>query len=124
MTQNTHIILAEILVLVGTAGAGGTTPLASAKISARLKRVQGHLSPVNNTRRLPHGAAHPHPLIPPRPAPSRPSPSTSTRLPHGAAWHTAPRPRRDPHPVIVIILASPTVPPAPPASPRNIIVLC
>ena len=33
--------------LVGLAGAGGMAPPASTRIFARLKRVQGHSSPVN-----------------------------------------------------------------------------
>ena len=39
--------LAEILVLVGTAGASGMTPPSSTRISARMKCVQEHSSPVN-----------------------------------------------------------------------------
>ena len=43
----TRFSLPEILVLAGTTGAGRMTPPTSARISARLKRVQGHVSPVN-----------------------------------------------------------------------------
>ena len=43
----THCSLAEILVLAGAAGAGGMAPPANTRISARLKRVIGHSSPVN-----------------------------------------------------------------------------
>ena len=43
----TRFSLAEILVLAGTAGAGGMAPPASTRISARLKRDQEHSSPVN-----------------------------------------------------------------------------
>ena len=39
--------LAEILVLVCTAGAGGMAPPASTRISARMKRVQENVSPAN-----------------------------------------------------------------------------
>ena len=39
--------LAEILVLAGTAGAGGMAPPASTMISASMKCVQGHSSRVN-----------------------------------------------------------------------------
>ena len=37
--------LAEILVLAGSAGAGGMAPPASTRFSARLERVQDHSSP-------------------------------------------------------------------------------
>ena len=43
----TGFSLAEILVLAGTASAGRMAPPASTSISARLKRVQRHISPVN-----------------------------------------------------------------------------
>ena len=43
----TLINLAEILVLAGTAGAGGMAPPTSTGISDRLKCVQGHSSAVN-----------------------------------------------------------------------------
>ena len=43
----TDFSLAEIVVLAGTAGAGGMTPPTSTRISARMKRVQEHSSPVN-----------------------------------------------------------------------------
>ena len=43
----TRSSLAEIIVLVGTAGAGGMATPASTSISARLKIVQEHSSPVN-----------------------------------------------------------------------------
>ena len=39
--------LAEILVLTGTAGAGGMAPPTSTMISTRMKCVQGHILPVN-----------------------------------------------------------------------------
>ena len=39
--------LAEIQVLAGTAGAGRIAPPTSTRISARLKLVQRHVSPVN-----------------------------------------------------------------------------
>ena len=51
----THFSLAEILVLPGTAGAGGMATPTNTRTSARLKRVQGHSSPVNvptSTHRL------------------------------------------------------------------------
>ena len=38
---------AEILVLAAAAGAGGMAPPTSTRISARLKRVQEHSSPVS-----------------------------------------------------------------------------
>ena len=37
---------AEIMVLAGTTGAGGMAPPTSTRTSARLKRVQGHVSPL------------------------------------------------------------------------------
>ena len=43
----TRSSLAEILVLDGTAGADKMAPPTSTRIFARLKRVQGHGSPVN-----------------------------------------------------------------------------
>ena len=43
----THFSLAEILVLAGTASAGRMAPPASTRISAWLKRIQEHGSPVN-----------------------------------------------------------------------------
>ena len=43
----------NILVLAGTAGAGGMAPSTSARISARLKCVPGHASPVNLVTRRP-----------------------------------------------------------------------
>ena len=43
----TRFIRADILVLVGPTGVGRMTPPASARISAGLKRVQGHGSPVS-----------------------------------------------------------------------------
>ena len=42
----THFSLAEILVPAGTTGAGAIARLTSTMISARLKRVQEHSSPV------------------------------------------------------------------------------
>ena len=42
-----HSSLAEILVLDGTAAAGRMAPPTSTRISARMKCVQGHSSPVN-----------------------------------------------------------------------------
>ena len=44
--------LAEILVLAGTAGAGGMPPPTSARISARLKCVHEHSSPLGEYRKL------------------------------------------------------------------------
>ena len=43
----TRFSLAEILVVAGTAGAGGMAPPTSTRISARMKGFQGHSSPVN-----------------------------------------------------------------------------
>ena len=43
----TRFSLAEVLVLAGTAGTGGMALLTSTTISAMLKRVQEHRSPVN-----------------------------------------------------------------------------
>ena len=43
----TRFSVAEILVLAGTAGAGGMAPPAITSIFARLKCVQGHVLPVN-----------------------------------------------------------------------------
>ena len=45
-TAEPEFIVAEILVLDGTAGAGGMAPPANTRISTRLKRVQGQVSPV------------------------------------------------------------------------------
>ena len=42
----TRFSLAEILVLAGTAGAGGMAPPTSTRISARMKSGQGHGSAV------------------------------------------------------------------------------
>ena len=44
---NHVFILADILVLAGAASASGMTPPTSTRISASLKCVQGHSSPVN-----------------------------------------------------------------------------
>ena len=47
----THFIVAEILILVGCAIPPAPAVLASTRVSGRLKRVQGHSSPVNGVRR-------------------------------------------------------------------------
>ena len=47
LCARTRFSLAEILVLAGTTGAGGMAPPTSTKISARLKRAQGHSSAKN-----------------------------------------------------------------------------
>ena len=52
-----HVQPADILVLAGTIGVGGMAPSISTRISARMKCVQGHVSPVNtihNTRHMTH----------------------------------------------------------------------
>ena len=46
----TRFILAETLVLNGTAGAGRMTPPTSTSISARMTRVQEHSSRVNTSQ--------------------------------------------------------------------------
>ena len=43
----TRFSIAEILVLAGTAGASGMVPPTSARMSARMNRVQGHIPPAN-----------------------------------------------------------------------------
>ena len=43
----TQFSLADIIALAGTAGAGIMAPPTSTRITARLKRVHGHVSPVN-----------------------------------------------------------------------------
>ena len=63
--EPTCFILAETLVLAGTAGVSGMAPPTSTRISARLKFVQGHVSPGSvsgHSRVLPQpdsGAARP-----------------------------------------------------------------
>ena len=47
LCPRTRFSLAEILVLAGTTGAGRMAPPASTRISARMKHVLGHSSPVN-----------------------------------------------------------------------------
>ena len=47
LCSRTRFSLAEILVLAGSAGAGGMAPPASTRISARLQRFLEHSSPVN-----------------------------------------------------------------------------
>ena len=46
-TSSQHITTTDILVLGGTAGAGGMAPPARTRFSAKLKRVQTHSSHVN-----------------------------------------------------------------------------
>ena len=49
----TYFSLAEILVLAGTADAGGMAPPTSTRMSARLKCVQERSSPVHMPRAAP-----------------------------------------------------------------------